>query len=434
MKTMKTKYMILAGTLALFTSCLKDDYNTATGTTSPYATINVVRDLFKGNELTITPDKLGGAEFTHGVVISDKSAGNVQPGTFVIQSTISTPNQLGDLTRGIIIDMGSGANVSYVPGDSLLIDINGATLSRVNGRLTLSGITADQISKKADNRTVVIRAVVLNTLNYNFDHFESTLISVHADVKDYASMATYSGDKALGDNTGPQIYLNTRSEANFASNAVPPNAQFTGIAGYFNSNSSDTAGAKKIISLRNISDVKFESGILYTGFPESFDSPDFTQKASYNITTTANNIDLSTGNWKLQQAILGNTVLRDKFNFPGKQCIRMQQNLTSSAYVQMNFDAPQGASKVTVFYGKYSTDATSTFRLEYSINGGTSWTTVPNSTITDMPEWGSWQATYMVNILVPVRFRINKLGLGTTSPTVKNGRLCIEDFAVYRPK
>jgi hypothetical protein len=434
MKTMKTKYILLAGTMSLFASCLKDDYNTATGTTSSNTTINVVRELYRGNDLTITTDKLGGAAFTHGVVISDKNANNVQPGTFVIQSTISTPNQLGDLTRGIIIDMGSGTNVPYVPGDSLLINIDGATLSRMNGRLTISGITADQISKKADNRAVVIRPVVLNTLNYNFDQYESTLISVHADVKEYTPGVTYSGDKLLGDNTGPQVYLNTRSDANFANNAVPANAQFTGIAGYFNSNSSDTAGAKKLISIRNSSDVKFESGVLYAGFPESFDSPVYTEKGSYNITTTANNIDLSTGNWKLQQALLGNTVLRDKFNFPGKQCVRLQQNLTSSAYVQMNFDAPQGASKVTVFYGKYSTDATSTFRLEYSTNGGTTWTQVANSTITDMPEWGSWQATFMVNISVPVRFRINKLGLGTTSPTVKNGRLCIEDFAVYKPK
>jgi hypothetical protein len=58
------------------------------------------------------------------------------------------------------------------------------------------------------------------------------------------------------------------------------------------------------------------------GFPESFESPDFTMKASYN---SNNIIDLSIGNRTLAQAILANTVICDKYNLPGKQCIRMQQ-------------------------------------------------------------------------------------------------------------
>ncbi|MBC7903200.1 MAG: hypothetical protein H7Y27_07240 [Gemmatimonadaceae bacterium] len=166
-------------------------------------------------------------------------------------------------------------------------------------------------------------------------------------------------------------------------------------------------------------------------FPEMFETPDFSQKASYNITATNNDIQLSTGSWRLLQAILGNTIIRDKFNQPGKQGIRMQQNLATSAMLQMNFDVPLGASKVTVFYGKYFTDPVSTFRLEYSINGGTTWIVVtPN--ISDMPERGSKQATFMVNIAVPVRFRINKLGLGTSSSTINNGRLGLDDFAIYK--
>ncbi len=97
----------------------------------------------------------------------------------------------------------------------------------------------------------------------------------------------------------------------------------------------------------------------------------------------------------------------------------------------MNFDVTEGASKVTVFYGKYYTDPRSTFRLEYSVNGGTSWTALTPD-ISDMPERGSNQATFMVNISGNVRFRINKRGLGTSSATIQNGRLCIEDMAVYK--
>ena len=192
--------------------------------------------------------------------------------------------------------------------------------------------------------------------------------------------------------------MRTRSQASFAGTNVPVNAQFNGIAGYYNTSSNDTIGAKKTIIVRNANDIKFSSGALYAGYPESFETPDFSQKASYNITTTNNDITLGTGSWKLTQAIIGNTVIRDKINPPGKQCVRIQQNLTTSAYVQMNYDLPNGASKVTVFYGKYYTDPASTFRLEYSINGGTTWVVVtPN--ISDMPERGVKQATFPLNIV-----------------------------------
>jgi hypothetical protein len=263
--------------------------------------------------------------------------------------------------------------------------------------------------------------------NY-FNNYESTLISVHADVTEAGT--PFSGEKQLDDNTATAV-LYTRAEASIAGSSLPVNAGFTGIAAYKNDGGNDTTGAKKVIQLRNSTDVANMSGVLYNGFPESFEAPEASAKASYNITATANNIDLATGNWKLQQAILGNTILSDKFNLPGKQGIRMQQNLTSSGLVQMNFDLMEGASKVTVFYGRYSTDPSSTFRLEYSTNSGTSWTVV-NPAISNMPEKGSTQATFMVNVTGKVRFRINKLGLGASSATVQNGRLCIEDFAVYK--
>jgi hypothetical protein len=176
---------------------------------------------------------------------------------------------------------------------------------------------------------------------------------------------------------------------------------------------------------RNATDIQFASGVLYPGFPEDFESPDASVKSSYNVGT--NVVALRTGSWTLLQGILGNVPGSDRFNEPGKQGVRMQQNLTTSGFVQMNFDVPDGASKVTVFYGRYGVDARSQIRLESSINGGTTWTAVGN-TITVNPDKEFRQATWMVNFTGPVRFRINKLGLGTTN----NGRLSIDDFAIYK--
>lgn len=412
-----------------FTSCIKEYDNPATGVIGEVAPIYFVRGLYKGMDVALSSDNLAGGIKTVGVVISDKQSGNIEKSVFIIQSTEASPNLLGDKTNGIAVKLASNVEVPFAVGDSIIIDLRGSTLTRMQGTLTINNMPLENITKIKSNASLVIQPVTLRNLEYLYPEFESTLISVHADVEQVGG--TFSGEKKLNDNTGSNIYLKTLAASSFSSTSIPLNAQFTGIAGYFNSNGNDTATAKKVIMLRKLSDTAYVSGSIYENFPESFESPDFSQKASYNNTATDNNIDLKTGSWKLVQAILGNTVLRDKMNFPGTQCIRMQQNLTTSGYVQMNFDLAAGASKVTVYYGKYSTDPTSQFRLEYSTNGGTTWTAVGNY-IADMPERGSKQIAYPLNITGKVRFRINKRGLGTSTPTNPNGRLCIEDIAVYK--
>ncbi|MBO9633992.1 MAG: hypothetical protein J7578_12830, partial [Chitinophagaceae bacterium] len=357
------------------------------------------------------------------VVVSDAAAKNSAPGTFVLQNVMETPNDFGDLVRGIVIDMGAAAAVPYMPGDSLVVNIDGAKLEKVNGRLSITGIQAGKITKAGSNAAVIVRSVTLAMIANDFEAYESTVVSVHANVKDHAAGVNYSGQHPLFDNSGVEMTLQTKPEADFASEEVAVNANFTGIV--------TNEGDKKGIALRSAADIKYKSGALYSGFPESFEFPDFSVKSSYNMTATNNDVDLSTGNWKLLQAILGNTIIRDKFNFPGKQCVRMQQNLSTDGLVQMNFDLTEGASKVTLFYGKYYTDPASTFKLEYSTNGGTSWTQA-GADVKDMPVEGSKQATFEVNIAGNVRFRVRKMGLGTSTATKPNGRLCIEDIAIYK--
>jgi hypothetical protein len=327
------------------------------------------------------------------------------------------------MTRGIVVKMNNTAN--YNAGDSLHINIVGAKLGRVNGKLTLSGISSDKVTVVATNRTPLLQAVTQGRLHTTMEYYESTLVSLHADVADYAAGATISGFKRLNDQTGDPVYLHTVAGAAHASTSLPMNAQFGGIAGYLNESGNDTAGARKVIMPRNANDIQFASGVLYAGFPESFESPDISAKSSYN--SGNNMVALSTGSWTLTQGILANTAGSDRFNEPGKQSVRMQQNLTSSGYTQMNFDVPDGASKVTVFYGRYSNDARSQIRLEASTNGGTTWTAV-GSNITVPADKEFRQATWMVNYTGPVRFRINKIGLGTSN----NGRLSLDDFAIYK--
>lgn len=404
-------------------SCIKDHDNPATGTTGTLTTIYALRQVYSGNEVTLNTGNLGGASKIEGVVISDMTGQNIEAGSFVIQQTIPSANATTDITRGVVVKMNSGAG--YAIGDSLAIDLSGARLGRINGKLTVSGVSPGKVSVLASNRVPFIRSVTQGMLHDGMEQYENTLVSINAEVADHAAGATFSGLKKLNDNTGAPVYVHTLPGAVYAGNNLPVSAQFTGIAGFYNESGSDTTTAKKTIMPRTAADITFAAKAMYPNFPESFETPDASAKSSYNSGT--NIIALGTGNWYLLQAILGNTAASDKFNVPGKQAIRMQQNLTTSGFVQMNFDVTEGASKVTVFYGRYGTDAKSSFRLEYSLNGGTTWVTT-GSTMTDMPDKGMKQAVWVVNLTGPVRFRINKLGTGTSN----NGRLNLDGFTIYK--
>ncbi|SJZ61501.1 DUF5689 domain-containing protein [Sediminibacterium ginsengisoli] len=415
----KINISIMAALLSLsLTGCLKEDMNNALGTVNPVTTAEQIRSLYKGNDVTIAREMIGGAHKLSGIVISDAAAKNIAPGTFVIQ------NYGRGNIRGIIVALGETATVPFAMGDSVEIEVLGAKLSRTKGSLQLSGIGTDKMKKLASNLTPSVKQLTIAELATSFLNYESTLITVNADVKPTpVSGETYSGEKNLNDGSNGLVKLHTETTATFAANRVPASAAFTGIATY------NTDTANKQVWMRNLNDVKNASGPLYPGYPEDFESPDASQKGSY----AAANITLKTGQWRLDQAILGNTSGRDRFNPAGLQCIRMQQELSASGYLQMNYDLPNGATKVTLSYGAYYTDASSTWRLEYSTNQGTTWQQIGND-ISDAGSNGGLAkgATFLMNISGPVRFRINKLGLGKNSATVQNGRLSIDDFAVYQ--
>lgn len=169
-----------------------------------------------------------------------------------------------------------------------------------------------------------------------------------------------------------------------------------------------------------------QKGKVYANFPEKFETPDEAVKKKYKAAV----VELKSGSWTFDQAIFGGTADRDLFK--GKQAVRMQQNLDVNALLQMDFDLPNGASKVSFVYGSYYKDVPCTFILEYSIDQGKNWTRA-DQVITDVSDELS-NATFKLDIKGNVRFRVNKIGLGSSEkePSIKNGRLNIDDFAVYQ--
>jgi hypothetical protein len=176
------------------------------------------------------------------------------------------------------------------------------------------------------------------------------------------------------------------------------------------------------------STASFAQKALYPNFPENFESPDTAAKGHYKKA----DVKLKSGDWNLDQAILGALTNHDRFNPSGKQSIRMQQNRNKPAYLEMNFDLPEGASQVTIAYASYYKDAPCVWKLEYSLDQGISWKQAGEDIKTESKELKT--ATFNLDLKDKVRFRVNKLGLGDgkADPAIKNGRLSIDDIAIYK--
>ncbi|MBS1563602.1 MAG: hypothetical protein JST39_04400 [Bacteroidetes bacterium] len=403
-------------------SCLKKDIDYNEGSIpGPFVILEDVRTLYKGSPVALSDKNLMGGSKITGIVISDASAGNIRKGTVVIQQTKR------GFTRGIALDLGEGFAVPYVPGDSVIVDIAGTTLTTYKGTLEITGVSSPKVSVVATGKLIKPIDISLTDLAAGFGTFESVLVQVSGvDISPApAANETYSGDKGLKDASNGTGILHTEPSASFASARLPINAAFTGIATYYNATSDSREGAARQLWMRNISDVQNASGALY--FTENFENGT-PLKTNY----AAGTVKFASGPWMLDNAVIANTA--NDVIVSGQYAIRVQQNLSVSAYLQMNFDLPQGATKVSLWHASYgaSADPPATWRLEYSTNGGNTWTQT-GSDIRSVSKTKSL-ITFPVNITGPVRFRINKLGLGSNAvdPTIENGRLGIDDFSIYQ--
>ncbi|MEQ7798712.1 hypothetical protein ABDJ41_02765 [Pedobacter sp. ASV1-7] len=162
---------------------------------------------------------------------------------------------------------------------------------------------------------------------------------------------------------------------------------------------------------------------LYAKFPESFESDN---KLNYQI----DDVNLPSGTWRLDNAVIQS----QKYENPtsGTHALRMAMNHTTSAYAQMMFDLPNGASRVSFWYKCFALDKPSMCQLEYSTDKGRNWHAVGDLIVATNKNKYT-EAVFDLEIEGRVRFRINKIGLGDGSknPDISNGRLNIDDFAVY---
>lgn len=231
---------------------------------SPYIALFDIRDLFKGSDVTLTKERMYGSTKITGVVVSDHTEGNMPEGLLVLQDR----RRLSEL-RGISIALGNAA-ANFVPGDSIIVDIEGGILKRVNGILQITGVKETAVTKVAAGKVITVNRVPSNLVIANPDKYESTLIVVVKGGFNPAPAPTdvLSGDKLLNDGFG-ELKLHTNATAAFANNSVPFLANFYGIVFYQQT-------ADKILvpqlHLRKASDVVVLSStinvapVLITGF------------------------------------------------------------------------------------------------------------------------------------------------------------------------
>ena len=91
------------------------------------------------------------------------------------------------------------------------------------------------------------------------------------------------------------------------------------------------------------------------------------------------------------------------------------KNANSS--ITMNEDVYNGASKITFYAAKYGNDANATLQVQYSTNGGSTWTTLNTCALN-----GTWQQyTFNLDVTGSVRFKFQQTA---------GARLNIDDIAI----
>lgn len=140
-----------------------------------------------------------------------------------------------------------------------------------------------------------------------------------------------------------------------------------------------------------------------SAFTEGFEAGG---KTSY---TTAN-VELSTGQWNMNDALTGNLTTDRK---TGTYSARIR----NAGLVQMNFNRAS-AGTVSVQHAVFGTDGASTWALYKSTNSGSTWTQVGATVTTSLASLAT--ATFTVNTAVAIRFRVVKLSGGANRLNIDN--------------
>lgn len=136
-------------------------------------------------------------------------------------------------------------------------------------------------------------------------------------------------------------------------------------------------------------------------------------KGAYSV----GDVNLGTGVWTLNDALIANgSDANDRRS--GAQSSRLR----STGAIAMKFDRTTGAGTISVKHALYGTDLSSSWQLQCSTNGGSTWTQVGSQITTSSTTLST--ATFTPNISGTVRCQVKKTSGGTSN------RINIDDIVV----
>jgi hypothetical protein len=238
-------FLFLSG-FGMWSGCQKGN-NYPGGVISPYIPALDLRQIYQGTDVVLNTNVMYGSDKLTGVVISDHAGKNMPAGLLVVQD-----HRRLNIYRGIAINIGADA-AKYVPGDSVVINLNGGTLTRANGILQVTNLSASNVTKVRSGAAVVVTKATTSQLLAKPADYESIMVAVVKGGFDPIPTAAdkFSGDKLVNDGFD-NITLHTEATATFANTSLPVSANFYGIV--FNTVGS-TGSLVPQLRLRNINDL-----------------------------------------------------------------------------------------------------------------------------------------------------------------------------------
>jgi endonuclease G len=187
----------------------------------------------------------------------------------------------------------------------------------------------------------------------------------------------------------------------------PTNSHARLLAGVLSITFLFTACKKNIDAVNTNPSTGSTPGTELTTLTENFESGTKTVYAVGNVTLTS-------GSWNFNDALIGN-LSTDRKN--GIQSAR----ICNTGSVTMNYNFADGASTVSVQHAVFGTDGSSTWELQVSTNGGSSYTKIGSTITTSSTTLQT--AAFTLNITGNVRLAIVKTGGGAN-------RINIDDVVI----
>ncbi|RZK58012.1 MAG: hypothetical protein EOO87_01375 [Pedobacter sp.] len=216
-------YTFLFAVVLGWTACEKEVIGR--GQISPFIPIYDLKNLDKGEDVTLDINKMFGSDHISGIVVSDHSGGNLPEGLLMIQDK----KRLNEL-RGIAIPIGADAT-KYVRGDSVKISIVGGVLKRVDGLLQVANVPATAITKLGSNMPIAANRVPSSNILADPFKYESTEVVIVKGGFDPLPQPAdlLGGDKILSDGFA-NMTLHTASSSKLATkNNLPVLGNFYGV-------------------------------------------------------------------------------------------------------------------------------------------------------------------------------------------------------------